>query len=262
MTSAGTRRRTGCGSAAKPSAGLTEAAYSCLKRAIIECELQPGMTVSQEGLMEQYGLSKAAVRGALARLQQEALMQALPRRGYRVAPVTLRDFEEVLAVRELIEPAVTRLAAERIGCEGLDRLATLAAISFEQGNLKSERRYLQANREFHLTIALHSGNRRLVKLMEHVLDESLRMTYLMMDFEDDSEEWKQGHEDILSALVRGDGEEAARLCRIEIEKARAAMQRAVLSDARINSVNIAGHRLESTVPDIRTKNRVTIVNKS
>lgn len=226
--------------------GLTESAHRRLRKAVIECELAPAATVSQEELAAGYGLTKAAVRGALARLEQEGLVQPLPRRGYRIAPITLRDFEEIFTLRELVEPVVTRLAAGRVGMAELARLADLASATFRSGDLESQRRYLQANRDFHVGIALYSDNSRLLRLMEQVLDESLRMTFLTMHFEDDSEAWRQGHLEILGALARGDGEGAERICRAELLRGRADMRRAVLGSREIQGVNIRGPHHEGT----------------
>lgn len=219
--------------------GLTDAAYDAIKREIIECRVAPGATVSQEALMDSLALTKAAVRGALARLDQEGLIQPLPRRGYRVAPISLHDIEEIFAVRELVEPAVTRLAAARMTAGALATLRRLAAISFRPGQRDTQRRYIQANRDFHLTIALCGGNGRLYRMLAQVLDEFARITFLTMGAVDESENWRLGHEAILDALARGDAVAAESSCRGELTAARGAMLSAVIASSGISRVNIA-----------------------
>jgi DNA-binding GntR family transcriptional regulator len=53
-----------------------------------------------------------------------------------------------------------------------------------------------------------------------------------------SETWQHGHQDILDALKRGDGVEAARIARREIESGLSAITRAVLSHPAIADTNI------------------------
>ena len=51
------------------------------------------------------GSGKAGIRRALVRLSERDWVQALPRRGYLVKPITLRDIGEIFELRRMIEPA-------------------------------------------------------------------------------------------------------------------------------------------------------------
>src|SRR6185503_17212063 len=88
---------------ADPSSGVE--AHLRLRRAIVRLELPPSTPVSEASLTERFGLSRAAVRAALARLRAEGLVLAEPRRGHVIAPLTLRDVREVYDLRLLVEPA-------------------------------------------------------------------------------------------------------------------------------------------------------------
>jgi DNA-binding GntR family transcriptional regulator len=77
-------------SSGKRSKSLTETAYAVLRERIITGELAPGTDVSEPELAEQLSVSKTPVREALARLCVEGFMEAYPRRGYRVTPVTIK----------------------------------------------------------------------------------------------------------------------------------------------------------------------------
>ena len=75
------------------------AAYLRLRHAIVRLELPPSAPVSEAHLGDRFGLSKAAVRAALARLRAEGLVLAEPRRGHVIAPLTLRDVREIYDLR-------------------------------------------------------------------------------------------------------------------------------------------------------------------
>ena len=80
-------------------------------------------------------------------------MQVLPRRGYLVAPVTLRDVQEVFQLRLLLETAAAELAAERISEEGLRDLTALVNVRYTYRDRASYARFLRANRAFHIAVA-------------------------------------------------------------------------------------------------------------
>src|SRR5205085_3969925 len=70
---------------------LTERAYERVRRDIISCVIAPGSEISEAQLSTQYKMGKAAVRGALTKLSHDGLVRAIPRRGYMVMPITLKD---------------------------------------------------------------------------------------------------------------------------------------------------------------------------
>src|SRR3954454_10384406 len=89
-------------------------------------DLAPGAGVSEAQLVDAYGLSKAAVRAALARLRAEGLVVAEPRRAHVVAPLTMRDVLEIYALRLLLEPPGAEAAAGRMDRDEVARLQALA----------------------------------------------------------------------------------------------------------------------------------------
>jgi len=240
MTAAALRDRVG--KARRPrGAQLSDVAYRQIRQMIVECDLAPGAAISQSQLQAATELGMAAVRTALARLQQEGLVRPLPRRGYLVSPVTPQDINELLDLRLLLEPASIRLAAGRLTTEDLAALRRMASVGYSSRSRESERRFLRANRDFHLTIARASGNERLAQVLEQVFNEATRMLYLTMDAsQNHSQTWQDGHHAICDALERGDGETAARIAETEVMDGRTAILAAVLSRPAIARLNVFG----------------------
>jgi DNA-binding GntR family transcriptional regulator len=154
--------------AVQPSSGAQ--AHLRLRRAIVRLELPPSAPVSESSLIERFGLSRAAVRAALARLRAEGLVLASPRRGHVIAPLTLRDVREVYDLRLLVEPAGAAAAAGVLDGATVDGLAGRVRAL---GNPSLED-FLAVNRDVHVTIAAAAGNTRLHTLVERLLDESER----------------------------------------------------------------------------------------
>jgi DNA-binding GntR family transcriptional regulator len=145
-------------------------AHLRLRRAIVRLELPPSAPVSESVLTERFGLSRAAVRAALARLRAEGLVLASPRRGHVIAPLTLRDVREVYDLRLLVEPAGAAAAAGVLPGAAVDALA--ARVRSVRDPVLEE--LLAVNRDVHVTIAAAAGNGRLHALVERLLDESER----------------------------------------------------------------------------------------
>lgn len=188
---------------------LTEQAYFYLRDKVIIGELAPGMEVSEPELAEQLQMSKTPVREALARLCVEGFMEAYPRRGYRVTPVTLKDMNDLFAVRGVLEGTAAALAAKNLTAEDLDQLDQLADASYVVGEDVSTKTFINANGEFHLAIARGSRNPRLHMLVASHLEECARLFYMGTQFRDINPETNDDHHRILGFLRARDGEKAS-----------------------------------------------------
>ena len=104
-----------------PAQRQSDVAYRSLRDALIRCRLAPGEEISEALLADRLSLGKAAVRVALVRLSQEGLVQPIPRVGYRVTAITLKDILELFEMRAIIEPATARLAWGKVSEEELRR---------------------------------------------------------------------------------------------------------------------------------------------
>jgi DNA-binding GntR family transcriptional regulator len=217
---------------------LKRLAYDWIKRDIVRCFLEPGREISEAQLAARYKLGKAPIRMALARLEHEGLTRAIPRRGYLIAPISIKDVADTFEVRMLLEPATARLAAGRVDADHLRRLDALCRAGYRPGNRASESRFLRANREFHVTIARGSGNERLGQALSSLLDEMERLFHLGLSLRNRTEEMRHEHKALVDALAAGDGSAAERIAAEQIEAARKMVMDAIFSSPGILKVNI------------------------
>ncbi len=217
---------------------LSDRAYERIKHDIICCEFAPGTEVSEAQLCVQYKLSKAPVRMALSRLAHDGLVRAIPRRGYMVAPVTLRDIQDVFQLRLLLEPHAARLAAGHVDAKRLRMLDEICQAGYQAKEPKSIARFLEANKSFHVTIAQATGNARLAHAIAQLLDEMTRLLHLGLGFRNRTQEMQHEHRTLVRALVRGDGVTAERICKEQIEAARDMVMRAILSSNAVMGMAI------------------------
>src|SRR3954451_8403738 len=207
---------------------LARRAYDALKQDILTCELRPGAQIFEGELAIRYGTSKTPVREALNLLGQQGLVQVLPRRGYLVAPVTLRDVQEVFQLRLLLETGAAELAAEHITEEGLRQLKALVGVRYTYRDRASYARFLRANREFHIAVAEASGNGRLAAFVAKLLEDMERILHLGLDLRDSAEEMAVEHAELVDALLRGDGALARRVVTEQLQTSRKRVLEAVV----------------------------------
>ncbi len=89
---------------------LTQIAWQQLRDDIICGKLKPKARLRIAKLREIYGIGASPLREALSRLLPDGFVVSLDRRGFMVAPISLREFRELTDLRKLLEKEAARLA--------------------------------------------------------------------------------------------------------------------------------------------------------
>ncbi|MBW7925273.1 MAG: GntR family transcriptional regulator [Burkholderiaceae bacterium] len=228
-------------------------AFEALRQAILRCEIVPGALVSESDLATRFSLRRAATRVALERLSMIGLLRPLPRRGYVVKPITLRDVNDLFQVRAIIETGAVRLAAGRVDEAGLRRLDRIGTAGYRPGDRTSEAAFLHANSEFHIMVASASGNDRLVAMVAQVLAEMERLFHFGLSRRDRSREMQQEHQALIDALARGDADAAERMVREELSSSKAMVLDALISSESLLDISISHVESPGTAESRRTR---------
>jgi DNA-binding GntR family transcriptional regulator len=93
---------------------LDQKAYQILKGMIIERQLLPGDKIPQEKLAEDLGISRTPLVNALKLLEQDKLVQSIPRRGFFVRHFNKHEMISIFELREVLEGLAARRAAEQV----------------------------------------------------------------------------------------------------------------------------------------------------
>ncbi len=202
------------------TAPLTDHALGTLRREILTTRLAPGETLSEAATALRLGLGKAPVRAALARLAEEGLIVSVPRRGWVVSLVTIRDIHEVFDLRLLLEPEAARRAAGRVDAAGLACLDAVCAAGYRPDDEESALAFLDANRAFHVAVADLARNLRLARTIGRLLDESTRMLVLGLRQRDRTGEMAHEHAALVRALIEGRAGDAAALMHAQVAASR------------------------------------------
>lgn len=233
-----------------------EQAYLELRRMITDCDLAPGSSVSEPELTERLGIQKAAVRAALLRLSHDGLITAVPRQGYVVSPLTIKDALDLVELRLLVEPRAAFLAAGRMDARLLDGADAMYEGGYDRSNNRSIRAYLKRNREFKIAIARASGNPRLASWVADVsasFDRYIRLSILAIGWPGPKEGPSRA---VVQGLRTGDGKGAAAALREAIHRAGIGVMMALLHTDGSSALHLLkGHGDERKVIDELLRDR-------
>lgn len=202
-----------------PTSGLLRLdVFRTLRQDILACRLAPGAELREAELAERFSVSKSPVRDALSRLVQEGLVIVMPRQGYRVAPISVKDVHDMFEYRVVLECACTRIAADNASPEALrslDRFRLFEPSAHPDG-------FIGYNRDFHRAVAGLSGNARLMGAVAGQIDQMDRVVTLSVNAMrgHDPARLVQQHADIIDALQRKDARRASVLMARHVLEAR------------------------------------------
>lgn len=215
---------------------LREHAYKHIHSKLVAGEFPAGSVISEHSLAREIGISRTPVREAIRRLEQEGVLEQVPRFGTIVRRPQRRDLEELYQLREALEPYAVAQVAGRMSeadlatleklCEELHSIAT-AVRKAERPVVDAARmrRLLSADLGFHMVLLRASGNRRLIKIIadSRVLTRIFGTPRQVHDLTI-IEETHRYHSEILEAVKTGD---AARARDLMAEHIRASMSEAL-----------------------------------
>ncbi len=133
-------------------------AYRVIGDAIVRGELEPGRQLSENELAELLGVSRTPVREALIRLRDDRLVEIVPQLGTFVTHISEAAVADAQFIREALECAAVRIAAERAGKEDLAVLDGLVARQREVRDANDFDRFYALDDEFHGTLMELSGH--------------------------------------------------------------------------------------------------------
>ncbi|MFF4739762.1 GntR family transcriptional regulator [Streptomyces sp. NPDC001262] len=187
---------------------LRDQVAHALRAALISGELRPGQIYSAPGLAEDFGISATPVREAMLDLVREGLVEPVRNKGFRVTEVNERDLDQYTEIRALIEiPMVGRVTrtATREQLEALRPVAEEIVRAAREHDLIG---YLEADRQFHLSLLALSGNERLVETVSDLRKRSRLYGLTGLDENGELIPSAEEHLELLDLMLTGDAKKA------------------------------------------------------
>ena len=213
--------------AATPSA--TDHVLDEIRRAILAGRLPAGETLRQEDLAERLGVSRMPVREAIRRLHAEGLVEVLPSRRVRVAPLDRAEIEDIYDMRAALEPLAVRLAVPRLTKAQLRDAAHALEAADDEDDADT---FGVRNAAFHLALMTPCERPRLLNGIASLLDLSDRYQRAALRDEEHNARVREEHAALLAAARAGDATTAADLPERHVRQAGARLLELVADAAR------------------------------
>jgi DNA-binding GntR family transcriptional regulator len=195
--------------AAKPEL-LADLVYNHIRSAIVSGRLSPGDRVTEVGLANELGVSKAPVRESLLRLREIGLIEQNGGRAHRVIRSTPQALMDAYGTREALEAYTARLCAEGAGADERGAIRGAADEAHRCAVTGDYHDFDGADLAFHLAVADAAGNARITKLIEDAMaliatlrERTPRIPSAMMEV-------AEAHLRVCEAIDAGDADGAAR----------------------------------------------------
>lgn len=191
-----------------------------LRDDILSLVLKPGQLLDEVSIARRFHVSRSPVREALVRLEAEGLVYTLPNKGTVVAAMNLEEFPQYIDALDLVQRAVTRLAAELRTDEALEKIKHEQELFRQTVPVKDVIGMIQKNMDFHLAVAEASRNQYLYDAYKKLLVGGRRMLRLYyQSYNDDlPPELPASHDLIIDAIERRDTSLAETLARKHAEE--------------------------------------------
>ena len=152
--------------------------YEVLREKILTVQLKPGESINERWLADWLGVSRTPIREAINRLSANGLIAIVPNVGTSVSLINVGKVQEFSLIRLSLESLIVRHAAERFDddCDILLRdlvdrqIATLQAPDLIEN--------IVVDTGFHHAIARISGLTATWAILQHAMDEILRVRHL------------------------------------------------------------------------------------
>lgn len=190
-----------------PGLSLTQSVYERLRADLLACRLPPGDRLKISDLCQALGVNLGAVREALSRLTSEGLVVSEPQRGFRVAPISAPELEDLTEMRIEVEARCLRRAIRKgdVGWETAIVAAHHVMTRLPEREPEDPGRvsesWAAAHAAFHRALVAGCGSPWLLRLRDTLYDQSERYRRLSVPLARAGRRLGQEHRDIMDAAI-------------------------------------------------------------
>jgi DNA-binding GntR family transcriptional regulator len=215
------------------AAPLTEQAFARLRSDLLAGALVPGDKLKVEELQARYGFSSSPLREALSRLAQEGLVRADERRGFRAAPISAADLDDITHMRLMLDPPALASAI----AHGDDAWEAAIVAAFHRLELRESRlpdgpavlddAWGRVHRDFHLALLAACPSERQLRWSASLFDQAERYRRYSALQRTAPKRKSQEHRRLMDAVLARDADKATALLAAHIRSTQRNVQSAL-----------------------------------
>jgi DNA-binding GntR family transcriptional regulator len=207
-------------SLANPSSSLVDIAYEQIRRRILDNLWPPGHRALEQEVALALGMSRTPVREAMVRLQNDGLVEVVPRHGMRVLAVSPSDMREIYEILTALECMAAEIVARRKPSDEALQPLIVATADMDQALAKDDLdAWAAADERFHASLVDLCGNRQLAATVWNYWDRAHRARMFSLRLRPKPVDSTREHMALVERLRAGDAVGAAEVNRQHRERA-------------------------------------------
>lgn len=214
----------------------TDYAYNSLKKQIISGTLTPNQSIVEQTLSTDLEVSRTPLREAIQRLEFEDLLVRKPNGRLKVAPISIKDVEEIFIVRSKLESVAVEQAIDNMTQKDKNRLSHLSLMIEEMSKQKVIDEVVNYGEQFHYYIYQLSNNKTIIKILMQLkdhIDRYRRLTPLKRSIE--SRGTVNEHQLILDYMIDKNKNEAKKAMESHIINSMNSIVEKIKTDSQFNN---------------------------
>ena len=199
-----------------------------LEEDINQGHLRPGEALKEQDLCERFQASRTPVREAILLLSARGMIDIVPRSGIYIKRLDARKIIEIMEGLAELEAVLARLAAQRVTPQQKQQMQACLGQLHQHAQAADSARYAQANAQLHELIYQASANAFIAEQTQHARLRIAPYRTQMFAKPERLLQSQREHEQIVQAIVSGEGDAAAQTMRLHISAGGQAFVEAVL----------------------------------
>ena len=241
---------------ARPTGG-SDRVHAALRQEILRLALAPGSRLDEAALCARFAVSRTPVREALIRLAAEGLVETVKGQGARVAPLDMSSLRPFFEALDLLQRAVTRLAALRRTPAQMARIVELSQAFDAGARALDSTAANEANFALHRAIAEAAHSDYLAQAYDRCMGDGLRLAYLCFSEHTGVDERLERHLELtmadhaamVAAIATGDPDGAERAAGGHVDLFRSRMGTAMMGTDLVRGVRLVDGVQAAALPD-------------
>jgi len=198
----------------RQAATLTQSVYAQLRSDILSGRMRPGEKIRAAAVRKRFNTAGSPVREALNRLLSEGFVALEEQKGFRVAPVSARELQELVKTRCWIDGLAIRQSIERFDLQWEENLILalhhLSRAHRSETGQAGTSDWEVRHKDFHLALIAGCGSRWIERISAQLFDAAERYRLLALEQVLERDELQE-HRDLVDACINRDADRAINL---------------------------------------------------
>ncbi len=196
----------------------TDEIYEIIRERIIHLKYYPGQVLNEVELAEEFNASRTPIRRVFQLLQNDKLINIVPRFGAQVAPIDFKEMKAVFEITRELDPFAVRLAVERISQSQIEELEEIMKRMNTYNISLDYQEAINDDERFHNIIYSSCGNKWLQDILASLHYHTERLWHYSEQYFDSMDLFTDSLGMVLEAIKEKDVEKAEAYAREHIDE--------------------------------------------